>query len=77
MDLELKVKLMKEQVDDYKEIITLLEQELRKEIAKLQKICTHDYVAEDNGDYHRSSYCYRCAKCDLVTNIKPMVFRYG
>lgn len=48
-----------------------LEEKLRKEQEELQKICEHDFIAEENGDYHKFGYYYTCRRCDYFTHIRP------
>ena len=39
---------------------------------QMQMTCRHEeFMAEDNGDYHKPGYYYTCAKCGYFTNIKP------
>lgn len=48
-----------------------LEEKLHKEQKVLQKVCTHDFIKEDTGDYHNGGYYYTCKHCDYFTRIKP------
>ncbi len=48
-----------------------IKQDLEQEEKTLQKICDHEFVAEDDGDYHSPSYYYTCVVCDYFTRFKP------
>lgn len=46
--------------------------ELVKEQKLLQEMCTHDFVAESDGDYHKPGYYYVCKSCKYFTRVKPV-----
>lgn len=53
-----------------------LKSQLQKEIIELEKICIHDYIAEDNGDCHKSGYYYTCVNCKHFTTKRPLKYRF-
>lgn len=52
-----------------------LKEKYRNEKSKLQALCEHVYMREDDGDYHRKGYLYICENCQFVTRKKPEVFK--
>jgi len=70
------VKDLKEKMYNNKILIKELENKIEIEEKKLQNLCTdHDFIAEDNNDYHRSGYYYICSKCNYMTTCKPFKYR--
>jgi hypothetical protein len=53
-----------------------LEREVTKMEAELQSVCSHDFIAEDDGDYHRPGYYYTCAHCNYFTRFRPEKYRF-
>ena len=50
-----------------------LQERLVKTQNELQKLCPHDeFIAEDNGDYHKPGYYYTCKFCKHFTNFRPI-----
>ena len=47
----------------------------KHELEILQASCTHDYVAEDDGDCHSPGYYYTCSICKHFTSRRPLKFR--
>jgi septal ring factor EnvC (AmiA/AmiB activator) len=51
-----------------------LQRQLAEEREKLERArarCEHQWVREDNGDYHRPGYYYVCRVCKEVTTQRP------
>jgi len=53
-----------------------VKQELEKEEKDLQLVCDHEFVAEDDEDYHSPSYYYTCVVCDYFTRFRPKTFKH-
>lgn len=54
-----------------------LEMILKDKITELKKICTHDYIAEHNGDCHSSGYYYTCINCNHFCTKRPEKYRFN
>lgn len=50
---------------------------LKEETEKLEKICTHDYIAESTGDCHKSGYYYTCVICNNCSSRRPEKYRFN
>ena len=49
-----------------------IQMELDNEVAVLQQTCDHkEFIAEDNGDYHKPGYYYTCTCCNYFTTQRP------
>jgi hypothetical protein len=67
--------MSKESIAAIEAQIAELQSKLREEIAMFQNTCDHDFVRDDDGDYHRPSYYYVCAKCNALSQGRPKKFR--
>jgi hypothetical protein len=71
-------KIVKELEDDIITLNNTIESKkktLKIASAKLENICDHNFIAEDNGDYHKSGYYYTCSVCKYWTNIRPEKYK--
>lgn len=48
-----------------------LREELEHAERALQRVCHHEFVATDNGDYHKPGYYYTCEKCRFWSMTRP------
>jgi len=64
-----------EQIQKVEEELFELKEQHRKEKIKLQKLCDHIFMREDDSDYHSRGHLYICEKCQLVTREKQKVFK--
>lgn len=72
-----KVEKMKKLIHEYEDAIAYEKRKLKIEQDILQELCNergHDYMAEDNGDYHRPGYYYTCKCCGFFTTYRPANF---
>lgn len=60
------IRSINNEISYYSNIINDLKYKLKAETLDLKSICKHDYVKNDDGDYHRKSYYYICTKCSNV-----------
>ena len=65
-----RVNALKTQLGELRTKCREVEDQLNKEVETLQRMCTHNYEAEDDGDYHRPSYYYVCTVCNHFTRNK-------
>jgi hypothetical protein len=75
-----KVQKIKKIIYEYEDALAHEKKKLKIEQDILQELCNdkgHDYVAEDNGDYHRSSYYYTCKCCGYFTTSRPANFTFN
>lgn len=52
-----------------------LQSELLKTLKYYQEECGkqgHEYVAENNGDYHNPGYYFTCKHCEHFTSRRPL-----
>jgi hypothetical protein len=68
---EKRVKELKKEVYKFNYLHNQSKHKLKIELEKLQKMCIHNYIAEQNGDYHKPGYYYVCEKCDHFTMYNP------
>lgn len=72
------VKNLKEKINNNNLLLKELERQVKIEQKKLQDLCKHhDFIAENNNDYHRNGYYYTCSKCDLFTTCRPEKYRFN
>jgi hypothetical protein len=69
------VRDLRKRLYEARDHVRMMEADLKGEEERLQSVCNHDYVAEDNGDYHRPGYYYTCSICNHFTCFKPSKFR--
>lgn len=62
------IKNIKKDIRYYINIIENLRNKLDKEKLELQIVCSHNYVRDNDGDYHNLRYYDRCEKCDYILN---------
>lgn len=63
---------LKNEIAEAEEALIRLRKTLTTKMNELQKICTHDeFIAEDNGDCHKSGYYYICTDCRMMFCRKP------
>ena len=82
--MEQQLELVNSMVAQQRELQTQLHahaESLASERIKLVRMCEaspdgHDYVAEDNGDYHKPGLYYTCAVCKHFTVIRPAKYRF-
>lgn len=71
-------KLVKELENDIEALHNIIgnkKNELKKAIVKLENICDHQFIAENNGDYHKPGYYYTCSICKYWTNRIPQNYK--
>jgi hypothetical protein len=66
-----KVKTLMHQIREAKEVLRVLEEELAYEKNALQNACSHQFVLEDDGDYHRPTYYQVCTTCSFTQPYIP------
>jgi hypothetical protein len=71
-DLKTEIIYIKEELQDAEKHVHNLKQTLKDLQHKLEQVCSHDeFIAEDNGDYHKPGYYYICKNCNLCLIRKP------
>lgn len=60
------IRELEEQLYDARMHVLVLENELKKELHKLQSTCHHDFVEERDSDGHRTIRTYTCKHCRYV-----------
>jgi len=69
---EEKVKQLAKQLQYYKELYNATKKDLDNEMILLQNSCKHEeFIAEHNGDCHKSGYYYTCKNCNLFLMQRP------
>ncbi len=58
-----KVNNLKLQIQQQSQHLVELNKTLEIETSALQRMCTHVFYRESDGDYHRPCYYYVCTKC--------------
>jgi hypothetical protein len=71
------VKTLEEEVMELESNLKSKKKELEVAEINLRSICTHDYYAEDNGDYHKPGWYYVCSICNHWTNYCPDKVRFN
>lgn len=66
------VQQMLNTINYIKSEIQSLEKMIHREKELIQENCEHDFYKKLEPDYHSSSWCYLCTKCDYWTFIKPL-----
>ena len=74
--MESTIAYLKTALNDAKSQVVFLEKALENTQREFQKSCTHDFIAEDDGDYHSPGYYFTCERCNYFTRIRPDKFRY-
>lgn len=60
-----------EQLRDAEDKVHQLKQEWKAALEEWQRVCSHEYQREDNGDYHKPGYYYTCKHCAHFRTSKP------
>lgn len=70
------VKSLEKEILEIKSNLLNKEKDLEVAELNLRSICKHDYIAEDNGDYHKPGWYYVCCICKDSINYRPDKFRF-
>lgn len=64
------IKNIKKEIYNHLVILSNLEKKLKDEQKTLKSICNHDYIRENDGDYHKLTYYLVCSKCSYSKKTK-------
>lgn len=71
MSLEQAIAEMREQCRQKEHELHAMRDELGQLERQLQRVCQHEFIATDNGDYHKPGYYYTCKKCQFWSMSRP------
>lgn len=66
-----KVQELKKNLVNLKMMYQSKKKELDFEIKNLQQVCSHEFIEESDGDYHKPGYYYTCKHCAYFTRYNP------
>lgn len=71
-DLKKEIDMLCHDIFEQESYLRELQNKLAGKKHQLQNTCVHAcFIAESDGDYHRSTYGYTCIDCKLYTKYRP------